>query len=143
MLALGGTPFRGLVIGATLMVQGVDGTFSGGPPGATGYAGAIAPIFGGLVDWYPSPQDGWHLGGALGLGGVGLTDSANNNSNGYGLGVSILGGYDWWIGPQWSLGLIGVLATSPAVRMTYQDQTGTGYELMPVTIALEGSLLYH
>ncbi len=72
-----------------------------------------------------------------------LTDSANNYSRGNGFGISILGGYDWWIGPQWSLGLMGVVATSTTVHMSDSNGNDTGYQFTPATIGIEASILHH
>jgi hypothetical protein len=142
LLAIGGTPAKGLVVAGTVMGQGADGDLAGTPPGSSRSVTTVAPIFGVLVDWYPAPEGGWHVGGSLGLGGVGLTD-ASSNSNGYSLGVAILGGYDWWIGPQWSLGLMAVAATAGAADLKDGNGSDTGYRFTPITIAIEGSIVFH
>jgi hypothetical protein len=100
-------------------------------------------IFGALADWYPNPEDGWHVGGAIGLAGVALTNGGVNTLNGYGLGVSVLGGYDWWIGPQLSLGVMSVVATSNQVEMLNESHDGSGFRLTPATVSIQGTLAYH
>jgi hypothetical protein len=143
LLAVGGTPVRGLVFAFNLMFSSVDGDFAGAPPGATGRATTVEPVVGALVDWYPVPEDGWHLGGSLGFGGVGLTDSTGFNSNGYSLGVAALGGYDWWIGPQWSIGVMSFVTAATTASTEDGHQNATGYRFTPATIGIEASLLFH
>jgi hypothetical protein len=125
------------------MAAAVDGSFAGAPSGSTGSATSVEPVLGALVDWYPRTHDGWHVGGSLGLGGLGVTDASGSNSNGYSLGVAALGGYDWWIGPQWSLGVLTFLTVSTPASTSYSNGDATGYRLTPATLGLEVSLLLH
>jgi hypothetical protein len=143
MLAIGGTPAPGLVIAFDFSIASVDGDFAGAPPGAAGPASTVEPLVGALLDWYPWPDGGWHLGGALGLGGLGLTDSAGFNSNGYSFGVAALGGYDWWISTQWSAGVLAFVATATTTGTEDNNQNQTGYRFTPATIGIEASLLFH
>jgi len=141
--AVGGTPVRGLVFAFTIQIASADGAMAGAPPGATGPASTVEPVVGLLVDWYPDPKDGWHLGGSTGLGGVGLTDGAGVNSNGYSFGISAQGGYDWWIGQQWSLGLMMFAAVAAASSTEDSNGVSAGYRLTPATTGLEGSIVFH
>ncbi len=150
LLAAGGTPAPGFVVAGTLMFAGATGALNGGgicavPPCAlpTGDVSSGQVILGGLVDWFPVPTGGFHVGGSLGLGGLAITYPGGNDSSGSSLGLSVLGGYDWWIGPEWSLGLMGVVAVSTPTYMTDNANGSTGYHLTPATIAVEASLLYH
>jgi hypothetical protein len=74
-IAAGGTPARGLVLALSLMIGSVNGVLAGAPPASTGSVTSVEPVLGALVDWYPRPEHGWHVGGSLGLGGVGVTDA--------------------------------------------------------------------
>jgi hypothetical protein len=56
---------------------------------------------------------------------------------------SLFGGYDWWIGPQWSLGMLLSLATATSAALTDSNNQPTGYSFTPLVFALEGSLLWH
>jgi hypothetical protein len=108
-----------------------------------------------FVDWYPVPTDGWHVGSQLGLGVTGVTDSLMRNSSAPELAGSIFGGYDWWIGPQWSLGVLMSLSTASSGTMTCAQQGSgacgqaassgdqTGYSFTPLAFGLEASLLWH
>lgn len=57
--------------------------------------------------------------------------------------ASLFGGYDWWIGPQWSLGLAGAASAGTAVELTDSNGKGSGYGVTPYAVMLEGSLLFH
>ena len=142
-LALGGTPIPGLVFAGVIHGVVGDGTFAGGPPGATGTASAGVVQLGLLADWYPVPEGGWHVGGIVGFGGVSVTDSSGADSSSATLGASILGGYDWWIGPQWSLGVMMALSTATSESMRDSNRIDTGYSFVPIGVAIEGSLLWH
>ena len=72
-----------------------------------------------------------------------MTDASGSNSNGYSLGLAALGGYDWWVGPEWSLGVLTFLAASTPASTKYGSGNATGYQLTPVTLGLEASLLLH
>lgn len=136
-LAIGGTVGKSVVLGAALFGAA---TLLG--PSTSGVDGAKAS-FGGLnflVDWYPSPEGGWHVGGDLGIGLVTLT---NNKGAGGDLTASVFGGYDWWFAEQWSFGPM--LAVSGGSQAAINDSNGndTGYRLRAGTIALLASFLYH
>jgi hypothetical protein len=57
--------------------------------------------------------------------------------------ASIFGGYDWWIGAQWALGvmLIGSATTTASFRDDEDDEVG--YRFRSRFIGLEWSLLLH
>jgi hypothetical protein len=78
-LALGGTLGRGVVLGGIVHL-------TLGPGTVYGSLGELAF----LVDWYPDPQKGWHIGGTIGLGLVGVT-GPNESFSGTDLTGSILG----------------------------------------------------
>jgi hypothetical protein len=141
-LALGGTIGNGLVLGGIVHVT--DGESSGRTGSTVGpgtvYGSLVEFAF--LVDWYPDPQKGWHIGGTIGFGGVEVIGS-NESLSGIDLTGSILGGYDWWIGPQWSLGL--VLIAAGGSKTTLNDSSGvdSGYHLGAGSMAVEASILLH
>jgi hypothetical protein len=154
--SFGGTIARGLVLGGALRLADGVGQFTGGPSDASGSATAsVVQVLGVFVDWYPAPSDGWHVGSQLGLGVTGVTDSLTRTSSAPELAGSIFGGYDWWIGPQWSLGVLMSLSTASSGTMTCGQQASgacgqaassgdqTGYSFTPLAFALEASLLWH
>jgi hypothetical protein len=142
-LALGATIAKHVVLAAALHNVFSAGTFSGAPNAATGTAFADMLQLGLLVDWYPVSEAGWHVGSVMGLGGSSLVDASGSRSASPGLAASLLGGYDWWIGPQWSLGALLALSTATAGTMSGPGQPDTGYTFTPFAFALEVSLLNH
>ncbi len=139
----GGTVARGLVIGGALRLEDGVGAFNGGPMDAPGNANGTFVQLGPFVDWYPTPEDGWHVGAQAGPGVTGVTDSQSRTSSAIALAGSIFGGYDWWIGPQWSLGVALSLSTATSSGMTDSNGQGTGYSFTPLAFALEATLLWH
>jgi hypothetical protein len=142
--SFGGTIARGLVLGGGLRIADGVGRFTGGPPDAPGNATAsVGQLLGVFVDWFPVPTEGWHVGSQLGLGVTTVTDSSLKESSALAFAGSIFGGYDWWIGPQWSLGLLMSLSTASSEAMTDGGGNQTGYVLTPIAFAIEGSILWH
>lgn len=67
-----------------------------------------------FADIYPDVHKGLHIQPFLGWGG--LDASVNGNSGGSdptGLVTAIGVGYDWWVGDQWSIGVMGRFAYAP------------------------------
>jgi hypothetical protein len=143
ILAIGGTIPNGFVIAGA----------------ASAAISSMATIgnYGVLIDWFPNPKDGWHLGGLLGLGLVrapaplvfgpaiaGMqTSSGGGNLEGFGLGATLIGGYDLWITPQCSLGLEAVAATTTPAAMRDSSGNASGYQFTPLWFGLFASILYH
>jgi hypothetical protein len=157
-LAIGGSPVPGLAIAGVLGWTTTAGdTFHGGPmvsvmttgavqtPVTTlkGNASAATFLFGVLADWFPLPTGGWHVGGALGLGGATVTDDAHNMIGGSSVAGSVFGGYQWWLGPSWSLGISAFVTIAPSVDMSDWNGNDTGYHMMPLSAGLQGRLLYY
>lgn len=112
-LSIGGTPAEGLVVAGTLLSHTVaDPTvkFDGGEELELSDPLVFA-LLGATVDWYPDAHKGFHFGGTLGLA-VAALDRPEGTADigGAGLGLSALAGYDWWIGDEWSLGVLGRLS---------------------------------
>jgi hypothetical protein len=159
-IGIGGTVAPGFVIGGVARAWNTTGTFNGGPPitaTATYYSnGAASPSKFALsgnahvataelslfVDWYPRPDDGWHIGASLGLGGTSMTDDAGTKTTSGALEYTLFGGYQWWLGPDWSLGLALVASSATSSGLADGDGNNTGYRLMPFAIGLESQLLY-
>jgi hypothetical protein len=142
--AFGGTITRGLVVGGALRIADGVGEFTGAPLDAGGHARVtLVQLVGVFVDWFPNEVDGWHVGSQLGLGGVGVTDSLSRDSSALAFTGSIFGGYDWWIGPQWSLGVLMSLSTATSEAMSQSNGDATGYSFTPLAFGLEATILWH
>lgn len=160
--AIGGTVAPGLVLGGVAREWSTSGTFNGGPnitatttyvlngktivsPPQTlsGNAHALAVEIAAFLDWYPNPENGWHVGGSVGLGNMTLTDDAGTRTTGVGLAGSVFGGYQWWLGPAWSLGISGVVSIANAGHLDDSNQNDTGYKFTPMGFGLQSELLYY
>jgi hypothetical protein len=137
-LALGGTPFPGFAVGGIFAFAASSGRLEGGPPGPN-HPGAVAPLLGAFVDWYPVPRSSWHLGGAVGLGGFSGTDAAHNQFVGYAPAFALFAGYDLWLTSDWALGLDLVEQGSTYAHARH-DQS---YRLASASIGFRMSVLYY
>jgi hypothetical protein len=142
-LYLGGTPFRGLVVGGTFGFSVVRGDFEGAPAGAEGDAQAIAPILGPFVDWYPDPSGPWHTGAALGFAGFSGHDAAGNLYTAAPPGAALFAGWDGWVGSESSLGLGVVVQGALPADAENADEEDTGYRLAAFTTGIQGSFVFH
>jgi hypothetical protein len=161
-LAIGGTIAPGLALAGVLQGATRSGsTFSGGPSvqvtttkvvngqsqtttsNTSGHASTAAFLLGLQVDWFPRPEDGWHVGASLGLGGVQVTDDASSTIDSVTVAASLFGGYQWWIGPSWSLGLSAVLLGVPKANLQDSQRNDSGYRMSALSGGLEAVLLYY
>jgi len=141
-LGLGGTILPGLVLGAALTSATTNrSTLKGAPAQGPTQVDATQIVLGFLLDWYPNPTGGWHAGALLGLGGPTLSNDSIDWSGAVVAG-SVFGGYDWWIGPQWSLGAS--LAVSVTPSTTLEDSgRDTGLQLGSSSIMVIGAFVLH
>jgi hypothetical protein len=157
LFAMGGSIVSGQVLAGTARTSSISGTFNGGPFGAatvtsdgksvvaSNKADATSIELGLLVDWYPDPSDGWHVGMSGGLGAITVKNHTDDSTmSGASTGGSIFSGYDWSIGPGWSFGLSLVGSTTLAVSLkdTTSDRPDPGYRMKAYSVGLSGSLLY-
>jgi len=154
-IAIGGAVANGWVVAGTLhAIEGV-GELSNGPFEDTevtfdgrsiklserAYAGSS--LLGAMVDWYPNPRGGWHVGVAAGLGATNLMFSADDTKLfATGLGGLVTGGYDWRLGRDFWLGLS--LQVSGVTRGTMKDEDGrdTGWKMKSFGLGVGSSLVY-
>jgi len=143
--AFGGTPSRGFVVGG--LIQGLTAS----QPSATGLPTNLAQVstaqLAPFVDWYPDKYRGWHVGGSLGLGltSVSFTQGATSWV-GASVGGGVFGGYDFWIGPEWSIGLQGALSFTTAAKLQEQQSgssVSTGYTVGSFGGTIGVALVYH
>lgn len=110
-LLIGGTlKGTGLVIGGGFVGQDINdpkmtfdvGGVTSGSDTLTQNGTLGVVVLGPFVDWFFNETGGAHVGAMLGLGGVGLKGDDDQMSTGGGVGL--WGGYDFWVGDQWSIG---------------------------------------
>jgi hypothetical protein len=121
-ILLGGTPATGLVIGSGLVLHSMpnaSGERNGEPSTSEGdrYNMVTLPLF---ANYYFDPTRGWQIQGVLGLangeprlGGVTSSDTP-------GIVLAVGGGWEQWVGEQWS---IGVFARLTYTRLRYKNDT--------------------
>jgi hypothetical protein len=158
-IAIGGSPVPGFAIAG--MIEGsqtTGNTFNGGPVVTAtsmvgnvptmamtlkGNARATLGMLGVMVDWFPVASGPWHVGGAVGVGGASLTDDAGKTIGGASVAGSVFGGYQWWLGPSWSLGISAVVMGAPSLKMVDSKGNDTGYGLVPLSAGIQFLLLYY
>jgi hypothetical protein len=105
---MGGTPAPGLVVGGGSVFQTAvaPGQDTSGPPlqglGEQAPGGIGLWLIGPMIDVFPNPNQGFHMGALLGLAAVGL--KGNDDKLSGGVGVSAWLGYGDWVAAEWSLG---------------------------------------
>jgi hypothetical protein len=154
-LAIGGSIARGWVLAGVLHGATITSTLDGGPfedatvtsdgetTSASDKVAASVSHVGLLVDWYPDPSKGWHVGASAGLGSTALIHQADDSTmTGPSAAGTVFGGYDWSIGRDWSLGVGLVASGNTSAKMLDSDEDDTGYRVKSFSIGVEGSILY-
>ena len=143
-IALGGSPADGVVIGGMFQFNLGNPSYSydlaaqqNSQKHDQRSLGAIGPF----VDWFPDPHGGGHIGALIGSAStIDYYDQNNQRTRSSGFAAGLFGGYDFWIGEQWSAGVL--------LRATYYGMTGSGdnditEDLKLYNVALMGTLLFH
>jgi hypothetical protein len=156
-IALGGSLAPGLVLGGTIHGVTVANNFEGGPFEDAQVTGGEVPVdasnqatagmseVGLLVDWYPQPERGWHAGLSAGFGMSSLVNSADGSVlYGTGAGGMVFGGYDWYLGKDWALGLSLVASgtTKSTLKDKDKDNATTDYRMGAFSVGVQSSLVY-
>lgn len=108
-LMIGGSPMAGLAIGGGLMIDVLPSPavkLDGAAVTETGIAFQyLAGIVGMFADFYPDPADGLHVQSYVGWGYLQTAHQGNvKGDDAFGLLLSVAGGYDFWVGSEWSIG---------------------------------------
>jgi hypothetical protein len=116
---VGGTPAPGVVLfagSAGALVPSpkltIDGRAVDGPDVLS------LSILGAGADYYFDPEAGWHVQGMLGFATLVPISGSDIGDARSGVGLVLGGGHEWWIGEQWSLG---ILARVEYCRLGYTD----------------------
>lgn len=141
-LMFGGTPADGLVIGgAYFFSQAQKPNVKVGSQEGESKNNFNFGIIGPFVDWFFVPDGGFHAGLIVGgaVANVTNNDGTEKSSSATGAGGGIFLGYDFWIGEQWSLGILG-RATGGSVTNT---DALIDEKITVANFALLGTVLYH
>ncbi len=141
---LGGTPAPGVVIGGGLLAWGVgdpnvevDGQTVKNSELRSMSVASLGPF----VDFYPDDKGGFHVQGFVGLSQLSFEDDRGQSDSseeptGYSLAGAV--GYDFWVGDQWSIGVLGRFMYS-SLAVTVDDIDRTHHVLSP-TLGVRGLL---
>jgi hypothetical protein len=126
-LSFGGTVGRGVVLGGgNWNAVALSPTMKGkGLNPATVETEVRDPVVlpfglvGPFLDWYVNPKEGFHIQTAVGLATGGYEEPGDNEDTIFltGIGGMIGLGHEWWIGEQWSMGIL--------ARGTFGSLSGT------------------
>lgn len=113
-LAVGAALKPGLILAGSMDLMSFSSRSIDGGAGGPAASGSTSGFGGAMLDVYPDPSSGWHVGGVVGFG----VEPKFVFENRYGrrssvtpLGpcVALHAGKGWWIGPGVSLGVLGRL----------------------------------
>jgi hypothetical protein len=98
-----------------------------------------------FVDYYPTPKEGLHFGGALGLATLTprvFGDPATEQSRylAVGGGLMLSTGFEWWIYDEWSLG---VLARTTVAVLSGTASSAQWWHVVSTSPSLLVTLTYH
>ncbi|HXX68294.1 MAG TPA: hypothetical protein VEK07_13980 [Polyangiaceae bacterium] len=141
-LAMGGMPARGVVVGGMIRVSVTAAALHDAQTTPANTASVSLDRLGGLVDWYPLPGLGWHVGVELGVDLSTVSVTGGLSMTGLGFGGTLFGGYDWWVSPQWSLGVALSASTGTVETMVGSDGDEPGYRLWPADAAVDFTVLF-
>ena len=149
-IAIGGTPFRGLVLGGsldTLSLIGASGSPSH-PPTRYEFDTSQFAVVGIFGDYYFSAIRGFHAQASFGLGVhvMGQGNPADSEAGiasphsaiGYGFTLGV--GHEWWVDEEWSLGVLPRFMVGWA---SGNDEWGTSYDHSVLGYTLLASATYH
>lgn len=106
-IMIGGTPGAGVVVGGAVQTATIySPTSKVNDQSVKGPHQLALFAFGPFVDWYVNPHRGLHLQAFVGLSALGADASKGSEDPG-GLAFSLGVGYEWWVGEQWSMGILG------------------------------------
>lgn len=138
---IGGSPTRGLAIGGGLFLTGAVGAdfeVDDGPNLPDRNVGVA--MLGFFIDGFPNPKKGWHIGGAIGPAAVDIEEDSRTTSA-RGAGGFAWVGHQWWVAPEWSLGL--KLRLGATVTAAEDDNTGADVTVGTWSTTLMFTALLH
>lgn len=92
--------------------------------------------FGAFVDVYPDPTDGLHFLGFVGWGGLEFSRGGDvSGSDPTGILFTLGGGYDFWVGDEWSVG--------PLARFTYAPLSLNGVDFNTTQFTVAADFKFH
>lgn len=142
-LLLGGSISPGLVLGGGLIFQQIvkpDVSLPGGVTASSSNNGNFG-VIGPFLQWYPNPRSGFHLSGMVGLAALTASnpETGESKAGDRGAGLALAGGYDFWVAPQWSIGLDARLFGG-SVSKDFGDGSSEKYSVTGLTLSASAVL---
>ena len=110
--AIGGSPGRGFILGAAFQtnrffsLSSSDDIEDGDEPDLSNVSFSVSGLSM-FADYYPEPTDGLHFLASVGPGWLNVSRSGDNSiSDPSGVLLGLGGGYEWFVGPNISLGVL-------------------------------------
>jgi hypothetical protein len=88
-----------------------------------------------FADIYINPHEGLHFQPFVGFGALSASYKGYTGNSATGLALGLGGGYDWWVGDEWSIGVMG--------RITYAPLSLSGSSYTTIAPALLATFTYH
>ncbi len=106
---IGGTPAPGFVIGGgTMGLTIFNPKFElDGQERDTDANSVDLSMLGLFVDVYPDPKKGLHFQAMVGYAQLSSDETDSDDERPDGLGLAAGVGYEWWVGEQWGIGILG------------------------------------
>jgi hypothetical protein len=115
-LVLGGGTANSIALGPTFEMNGIEGESD------TDVRLNLSTI-GPFATFYPDPHGGFSLHAMVSFGVVSITvDDEESDENPSGLALTAGAGYDFWVAPEWSIGVFGRFTYAP---LKYEGETYT------------------
>jgi opacity protein-like surface antigen len=111
-LSIGGTPTPGFIVAGTLLGHSVPSPTIEMNGGKFDGNSSSVSMLGLMLDGYPDPRGGFHIGGVIGFASISdstintsstsTTSTSSDSTSGLGIAPHI--GYEWWVSDNWALG---------------------------------------
>ncbi len=148
-VALGFTPVRGWVLGMaidTVTIPGGSGSLTS-DTGRFEFKTSQLALFGALIDFYPDPLRGFHVQASAGLASYVMAQGTAEADRviapphvGVGAGFSLGVGNQWWVHPEWTIGVLPRLVLGWA---SGNDEFGSRFRHRVVGYSLLLTTTYH
>jgi hypothetical protein len=110
---IGGSPIPGLAMGVDGAIERVfSPTVTSGDASGKLDFDVVSGLLGAFVDAFPDPRSGFHAGGIFGYSFAYLSSDHGNSTTAGGFGGGGFVGYDAWMAPELSLGLLARLTAA-------------------------------
>jgi hypothetical protein len=146
-LAFGGTLANGLVIGGGIYGASIPSPSYSVSGTTVGGGAAVISTIGPFIDWYVDKTSGFHVEASLGYAVISAAEGKDSpkfppkDQSGSGYSLLAGAGYEWWVGDQLSMGVLGRLQYVSGSVKGSGDTSST--DVVVIIPALLATLTYH